>query len=241
MKVKTGYISAFFLLLLFSCNNNSNIDAEAPLNAVNIDSLEYENVGFFDSIKPNFDENSNELLGAEFRVDKIKTKLFHFSNNYSKDTFKLFVPKGKIEHSFSKFKIINSKGKIIYSVVFPTYYLLDSYEMYTPDSIPEYLTEVQKEKYLDNYVNSISKAQFEKYYLKKINEFLLNPIVPKKHSIFQFNAEYLYVTNQKVFDELRKSKNPMMISLPIHEGEEGGSCIGFSEKNGRAFKFCEHD
>ena len=180
---------------------------------------------------------SNILKGARNNQNICKIKLHYFSNNKTKDTFKLQIPKGQFEYTNSIATIINSKGKTIYSIIFPTYFIRDGYDL-TPET-PLNLDSIQERLFNENYDKSLTKEFYEKYFLNKIENFLNNCAFRAKIDDYFFDIEYCL--NKSVRNEMLKTKNLNCVYFPIHYGDEGTSYIGYSIKKNRAYVFAESD
>jgi hypothetical protein len=177
------------------------------------------------------------LNGATIKKDVSNIELFNFSDNESKDTFKIEIPKGQIEYSKSKVTIINSEGRTIYSIVFPTFFLQDGYEL-IPNT-PENLDSIQERLFNEDFERKLTKEFYEKYYTDKIKKFFKKAVFEVKKNEYIFFIEY--ALNKKVRNEILKYPKIICASFPIHVGEEGTSFIGYSKTKKQAYIFAETD
>lgn len=190
-----------------------------------------------DTTKKHAENPGAWLKGASFSQQMTKTELFYFSGNESKDTFKIEIPKGLIANTSAKVSIIDATGKTLYTVMFPTIYLKDGYEL-LPNP-PEGLDSVEQRKFIEDFEQSLTKEFYEKYYTDKFNAFLENAAFDVKKDSYIFDPEY--TINMPVRNEILEYPNIRCATFPIHIGEEGTSFIGYSKSKKQAYVFAELD
>jgi hypothetical protein len=231
--IKKIPISLIILGLFFACNSHLKKQTKTTQKekTAQSDHFKPDTLKMFEGLP------SNILKGARNNQNICKIKLHYFSKNKTKDTFKLQIPKGPFEYTNSIVTITNSKGKTIYSIIFPTYFIRDGYDL-LPET-PINLDSLQEKLFNDNYDKSLTKKFYEKYFLNKIENFLINCAFRTKKDDYFFNSEYCL--NKSVRNEILKTKNSNCVYFPIHYGDEGTSFIGYSSKKNRAYIFAESD
>jgi hypothetical protein len=225
----------FFILLAFftSCKNDKKLNEQNVQIRISstIDPYIPDTIKMYEGVP------SEILKGAIFKKNITKIELYNFSDIVNKDTFKFEIPKGKIEYSNSKITIINSKGKTLYSVVFPTNFIANGYEL-TPN-IPDSLDSVQARLYNQKFERKLTKKFYEDYYLNKINIFLKDVVNEANKDDYIFHSQN--IRNKQVKNEILKYKKIFCVSFPINEGEEGTTYIGYSKRKKLAYVFSETD
>lgn len=128
------------------------------------------------------DQIRNDLNLAKFSKPIKLIKTIFFSNPSIKDTVILTVDTGLIYKSKSHITIKTFENRTVFYETFSTVFF--SRGVFYPDTIPQGNQAIY-DKFLDNYMKSVSKTKIENFTLLKINSFL-NDIVVNKSELKEF-------------------------------------------------------
>lgn len=176
-----------------------------------------------DSVKYNNGDLKN-FKAASFN-DTIKiVKLYNFSSLDVKDSFSLTIPSGLISATKSHFTVKTSAGTIIYSETFDTSYFLKG--IYEPDTIPRQGGQEVYEAYIENYKNSITRNQYEKYAYENITKFFNDIFV--RPSQFKDMEDIGSIVDKGLYQSVLDNKNSKVFWLPCFTCDEGSNYISYS-------------
>jgi hypothetical protein len=182
------------------------------------------------------DKVRETMKGASISKPIKKNRTLFFSDTKKQDTIILTVPAGLISKSSSLLTIKSFDNKTIFNESFRTVYFIRG--VFEPDTIPQGGQEVY-EAYMDKYITSLTKANFEDYSKNKIDAFLKDVTVSKT----ELTQAKLYgtVVDKDLYKTIAANPNSKVIWVPCFECDEGVRYFAYSPKKAKAIKFLEAD
>lgn len=182
------------------------------------------------------DKVRETLNGASISKSIKKNRTIFFSDKKKQDTIILTVPVGLISKSSSLLTIRSFDNKTIFNESFRTDYF--SRGVFEPDTIPAGGQEVY-EAYLNKYIASLTKANFEDYTKNKINSFLKD-ITVSKTDLMQA-ISFGSVVDKDLLKTITANPNSKVVWLPCFECDGGVRYFAYSPNKAKAIKFLETD
>jgi hypothetical protein len=182
------------------------------------------------------DQVRETLKGASISQAIRKTQTIFFSDAKQQDTIILTVPAGLINKTTSVLTIKTFKNKTIFNERFRTDYFVRG--IFDPDTIPPGGQEVY-EAYVNRYIVSLSKEQFEQYAKNKISIFLKDLAVSRTE--LKKAKSYGTVMDRDLYKSIISNPNSKVIWLPCFDCDEGVRYFGYSIQKAKAVMFLEMD
>jgi hypothetical protein len=186
----------------------------------------------FGQTRADADKIIKTLQGASISRTIIKTRIVFFSDPKKQDTIILTVPVGLISQNKSSLIIKTADNRIIFDEKIKTNYFIRG--IFEPDSIPQGGQEVY-EAYINKYITSLTKANFDNYANSKIQSFLKDVTVSKAE-LTQAKS-YGTVVDKELYKTITTNSNLRVIWFPCFDCDEGVRYFAYSTKRAKAVEF----